>query len=134
MLCSLRKGVLKFFWKDYNETPAELQHSCFPVNFANFLRTPLLQNTSGPLLQEIPNFLSFLQEFCDAFWICGTAVLSCWLKCLRIRNTYPEVFWKTFFCKSLNKSGRLKLKLSLTCMMLNNDHTDFKPVFILQDF
>ena len=27
-----------------------LCHRCFPVNFANFLRTPFLQNTSGPLL------------------------------------------------------------------------------------
>ena len=25
-------------------------HSCFPVNFEKFLRTPLLQNTSGRLL------------------------------------------------------------------------------------
>ena len=25
----------------------KLWHSCFPVNFAKFLRTPLLQNTSG---------------------------------------------------------------------------------------
>ena len=25
-------------------------HECFPVNFAKFLRTPLLQNTSGRLL------------------------------------------------------------------------------------
>ena len=27
-----------------------LWHSCFPVNFAKFLRTPFLQNTSGRLL------------------------------------------------------------------------------------
>ena len=28
-----------------------LSHSCFPVDFAKFLRTPFLQNTSGRLLQ-----------------------------------------------------------------------------------
>ena len=28
----------------------ETQHSCFPVNFAKFLRIPFLQNTSGRLL------------------------------------------------------------------------------------
>ena len=28
-----------------------LWHKCFPVNFAKFLRTPLLQNTSGRLVQ-----------------------------------------------------------------------------------
>ena len=27
-----------------------LWHRCFPVNFAKFLRTPFLQNTSGKLL------------------------------------------------------------------------------------
>ena len=27
-----------------------LWHRCFPVNFAKFLRTPFLQNTSGRLL------------------------------------------------------------------------------------
>ena len=27
-----------------------LWHRCFPVNFAKFLRTPFLQNTSGQLL------------------------------------------------------------------------------------
>ena len=29
-----------------------LLHRCFPVNFAKFLRTPFLQNTSGRLLQK----------------------------------------------------------------------------------
>ena len=28
----------------------KLWHSCFPVNFAEFLRAPFLQNTSGRLL------------------------------------------------------------------------------------
>ena len=27
-----------------------LPHRCFPVNFVKFLRTPILQNTSGQLL------------------------------------------------------------------------------------
>ena len=29
-----------------------LWHRCFPVNFAKFLRTPVLQNTSGRLLLD----------------------------------------------------------------------------------
>ena len=33
-----------------------LWHRCFPVNFANFLRTPFLQNTSGRLLQSFMAF------------------------------------------------------------------------------
>ena len=35
----------------FNET--RLWHKCFPVNFANFLRTSLLQNTSGRLLLKV---------------------------------------------------------------------------------
>ena len=30
-----------------------LWHRCFPVNFAKFLRTPFLENTSGRLLLSI---------------------------------------------------------------------------------
>ena len=66
--CSVRKGVFgnfaKFKGKDlcqglfFNKVagrPAtllkkRLWHGCFPVNFAKFLRTPFLQNTSGRLL------------------------------------------------------------------------------------
>ena len=34
-----------------------LWHRCFPVNFAKFLRTPFLQNTSGRLLLVFPKEL-----------------------------------------------------------------------------
>ena len=64
--CSVRKGILRnfakftgkhlcqslFFNKVAGLSPAtllkkRLWHRCFPVNFAKFLRTPFLQNTSG---------------------------------------------------------------------------------------
>ena len=67
--CSIKKGVLRnfakftgkhmcqslFFNKVAGLRPAtllkkRLWHRCFPVNFAIFLRTPFLQNTSGRLL------------------------------------------------------------------------------------
>ena len=69
--CSIKKDVLgnfaKFAWKYLFQglflikmqalglRPAtllkkRLWHKCFPVNFAKFLRTPFLQNTSGWLL------------------------------------------------------------------------------------
>ena len=67
--CSVRKGVLRNFVKFtrkhlchsifFNKVPGlrpatllknRLWHRCFPVNFAKFLRTPFLQNTSGRLL------------------------------------------------------------------------------------
>ena len=54
----LKIGVLKNFgdftgkhlcWslRACNHIKKRLQHSCFPVKFAEFLRTPFLQNTSG---------------------------------------------------------------------------------------
>ena len=59
--CSVTKGVLRKFAKFTGKTCARvsflinfikksLWHRCFPVNFAKFLRTPFLQNTSGRLL------------------------------------------------------------------------------------
>ena len=70
--CSIIKGVLRnfvkftgkhlcqslFFNKVAGLNPAtllkkRLWHRCFPVNFAKFLRTPFLQNSSGRLLLYI---------------------------------------------------------------------------------
>ena len=57
--CSVRKVVLrnfaKFTRKDLCQSlffnkAKRLWHSCFPVNFTKFLRTSILQNTSGRLL------------------------------------------------------------------------------------
>ena len=44
--CSIRKGVLR----PATLLKKRLRHRSFPVNFAKFLRTPFLQNTSGQLL------------------------------------------------------------------------------------
>ena len=49
-----KKGLLQTFVK-FRREPAtllkkRLWHRYFPVNFANFLRTPFLQNTTGRLL------------------------------------------------------------------------------------
>ena len=70
--CSIKKDVLKnsakftgkqmcqslFLNKVAGIRPAtlirkRLWHSCFPVNFAKYLRTPFLQNTPGRLLLVI---------------------------------------------------------------------------------
>ena len=37
-------------WRPATLLKKRLQHRCFPVNFAKFLRTPFLRNTSGRLL------------------------------------------------------------------------------------
>ena len=39
-----------------------LRHRCFPVNFAKFLRTPFLQNTSGRLLLQINQIYSSFER------------------------------------------------------------------------
>ena len=67
--CSMKKGILRNFTKFKGKQLCQslfsnifaalrlenlfkkrLQHRCFPVNFAKFLRTPFLQNTSGRLI------------------------------------------------------------------------------------
>ena len=60
--CSVDKGVLKSFTKFtgkhlcqslfFNKV-AGLRHSCFPVNFVKFVRTPFLQKTSEWLLPTV---------------------------------------------------------------------------------
>ena len=56
---SLKKLFLKISQNSQENTCARASflikvflHRCFPVNFANFLRTPFLQNTSGRLLRK----------------------------------------------------------------------------------
>ena len=87
--CSKRKGVLRNFATYTGKylcqslfscslRPAtllekRLWHSCFPVNFAKFLRTPVLQNTSRRLLlslllvQIMISFCSQQQKFDEVF-------------------------------------------------------------------
>ena len=87
-----------------------LWHRCFPVNFAKFLRTPFLQNTSGRLLlifikinEEIKglNFFenSFLYIACPnntTFFLKDTRSV----KTLLMRSIYFIFFWtKTKFDK-----------------------------------
>ena len=60
-MCSVKKGFFQKSHKIHRKTlvpesatatllKMRIWHRCFPVNFAIFLRTPFLQNTSGLLL------------------------------------------------------------------------------------
>ena len=72
---SFKKGVLRNFTKlcqslffvpeTCNFIKKRLWHRSFPVNFAKFLRTPFLQNTSGRLLLQrlLPSLLYRRQIF-----------------------------------------------------------------------
>ena len=68
--CSVRKCVLTNFTKFTGKHLYQslffkkvaglgLWHRCFPVNFAKFLRTPFLQNTSGRLLLKKRKTVAF---------------------------------------------------------------------------
>ena len=89
--CSMKKYVLKnlakfaekhlrsslFFNKVAGLMPAtllkkRLQHRCFPVNFAKFLRTPFLQNTSRCvlLIGILPcHWILFFPEICSQYFV-----------------------------------------------------------------
>ena len=102
--CSVKKGVLKNFAKFTGKhlrqrMPAtllkkRLWHRRFPVNLANFLRTPFLQNTSGRLL---------LQTFCIKLFLNYTG-----------SDEYLGPFqWWSFFAKIVN--GYFAKKLYHRC-------------------
>ena len=62
--CSVRKGVLRNFVKFTGNylcslIKKKLWRKCVPVNFAKFLRTPFLQNTSRRQLLSCSYFNSF---------------------------------------------------------------------------
>ena len=80
--CSVKKGVLKNFAKFTGKHlcsslflnkvaglrpvtlfKKRLWHRCFPVNFAKFLGTPLLQNTYGWMLLGIELLVSYLRSW-----------------------------------------------------------------------
>ena len=74
--CSVEKVFLK---NSQNSRPPallkmRLWHRCFPVNFAKFLRTPFLQNTSGWLLLFILSHI-FVSKFDLVLILCSTGGL-----------------------------------------------------------
>ena len=88
--CVVRKGVLRHFTKFagkhlcqslfFNQVAGEVKkrlwHRRFPMNFAKFLRTPFLQNTSGcVLLSFIPFIILNCFKFIFSFFLL-THILS----------------------------------------------------------
>ena len=65
--CSVKQAFLKILHNSQENTCARVSfliklrrwHRCFPVNFAKFLRTPFLQNTSGRLLLIMKHSVQF---------------------------------------------------------------------------
>ena len=112
--CSIKIGVFKNFANSHKNTCTRfflkkkrfwhiktLWHRCFPVNFANFLRTPFLQNTVERLI--LPCFISIPPE--NSFqgvnkWNVGLKLVH---PGMRLFRKFPE----------LQKSEKLVLKTIL---------------------
>ena len=76
-----------------------LWHRCFPMNFAKFLRTPFLQNTSGRLL---------LSSLCTWYEFIFTVSFQCYKRISFLKNKCSDNFrkypgkhqwWCLFFVK-----------------------------------
>ena len=102
--CSIMKGILRNFAKFtgrqlcqslFLNKFAGLWHSCFPVNFAKFLRTPFLQNTSGRLLLLLRN----------CFWLNWTKYRSSCSRLL-LRTDVLKCFRETPVVEVCNFSER----------------------------
>ena len=84
--CSVKKDVLKNKGLQIsNFIKKRLQHRCFPVRFAHFLRTPILKNICEWLLlnivkkftKHIPNLLDFFINDCYAWIMSRFLVTEC---------------------------------------------------------
>ena len=84
-----RKGVLRNFTKF---TGKHRRQSLFSVNFAKFLRTPFLQNTSGRLLLQVNIYWNFLVFFCNKWSIFLHSYSVCY-----------ETIIRTIIFKNVNK-------------------------------
>ena len=85
----------------------ELWHRCFPLNFAKFLKTPFLQNTTRRLLLENKSYNSrpLLQSLValNAYWINLFRNLMC-----KFRNGKTPVGFTCITKKLTEKSFCLK--------------------------
>ena len=108
-----KKGVLKKFHKIHLKTPVSeslfnrvsglrpasllkkrLQHRCFQVNFAKFLRTPFLQNTS-----VISLTVSFHKE---VLYICSNLLLlEKWTKLTILLSFHFANTFYTLYCECI---------------------------------
>ena len=70
----MKKDVLRNFARPGLATllKKRLWHRCFPVDFAKFLRTPFLQNTSGQLLL----YVSILAELVPLLIFVGVLFIT----------------------------------------------------------
>ena len=125
-----RKGVLRNFAKFTGKrlcfSPVTLLkkspwHRCFPVNFAKFLRTPFLQNTSGRLLMyetnlEKDRMITDNMENYQAYQCCYHEYVSYFKQCFPLApcptfeewaeknsgssssNTKPSTFRRICYC------------------------------------
>ena len=130
--CFLRKHILRNFAKFTGEhlcqslflnKAAGLHrrrswHKCFPVNFAKFLRTPSLQNTSGQLLLNLPL----------RCWFSETAVHWCFLvleKFAILVSLFLIIKLQTLFYRTSTVAAAANTFLQLNMVFTNDSRTGF---------
>ena len=84
-----------------------LWHSCFPMNFAKFLRAPFLQNTSRRLLLWFIVYKP-ITDIAEVFWLTVffiSVISFCWNNKHKssARSTRPEVFCKKSGLRNFTK-------------------------------
>ena len=84
---------------EYQACNLRLWHRCFTVNFAKFIRTPFLLNTSGRLLLNLSLrcwFSEAAAHRCFSKWV-FLKTLQYWslflILNLLLQNTYSDCFW-----------------------------------------
>ena len=80
-LCRVSFWIIKLQAEACNLLKKRVWHTCFPVNFAKFLRKPFLQNTSGRLL----------------LWLLKLFICSCHLVTDRWASYIYFILSNTFF-------------------------------------
>ena len=95
-----------------------LWYRCFPVNFAKFLRTPFLQNTSGRLLlyfaQEAAKLILIVENTLNLLFENDRLVQSLSIIYMTVLNTNkPNLhFFSTGINESLSRTVETRLKVS----------------------
>ena len=109
-MCSLKKGFLRNFSKFTGKHLCErllkksLWHWCFPVNFAKFLRTPFLQNTSRRLLLKLKGHLVTV-GIQNIFYSVIHQLFTSVIRSLNVSlSAYLLFFWRSFLSIRQNKN------------------------------
>ena len=114
-----------------------LWHRCFPVNFAKFLRTSVLQNTSGRLLLEPSEaanvFLKISQNSQEKHCV-RVPLLKKETMAEVFSYEFCEIFRNTIFTEHLRVTASESCQRSMMEVLVKLVHTAQKIKFSILDF